>query len=128
MGEERPPPRTHLGRLGLQRHQPRGRIGQDVEVGGRRGAHGGGPALGVHLVVDEAPLLQEGVDPAESRGSDPAVPSAERQGAKPAPSPAGRRRTHRMMAQTSPAKLRRHAVEVRYSCGFSRYVSIMKLR
>lgn len=33
-----------------------------------------------------------------------------------------------MMAQTSPARLRRHAVEVRYSWGLSRYVSIMKLR
>lgn len=57
--------RTHLGRLGLQRHQPRGGVGQDVEMRGGWGAHGGGPALGVHLVVDEAPLLQEGVDPAE---------------------------------------------------------------
>lgn len=36
--------------------------------------------------------------------------------------------THLMMAQTSPARLRRQAVEVRYSWGFRRYVSIMKLR
>lgn len=46
-------------------------------MGSRWGAHGGGPALGIHLIVDEAPLLQEGVDPAESQGSDdPAGPSA----------------------------------------------------
>lgn len=125
-GAAAPTPRTHLGGLGLQRHQPRGRIGQHVEVGGGGGAHGGGPALGVHLVVDEAPLLQEGVNPAESRAQTlPRVP--------PHPAPRCRahrcrRRTHRMMAQTSPARLRRQAVEVRYSCGFSRYVSIMKLR
>ncbi len=31
-----------------------------------------------------------------------------------------------MIAHTSPARFLRQAVEVRYSCGFSRYVSIMK--
>lgn len=55
----------------MQRYQPRGRIGQHVEVGGGWGAHGGGTALSVHLVVDETPLLQESVDAAEKRGSDP---------------------------------------------------------
>src|SRR4029434_751253 len=33
-----------------------------------------------------------------------------------------------MSAQTSPVRLRLQDVEVRYSWGFSRYVSIMKLR
>lgn len=33
-----------------------------------------------------------------------------------------------MRAQTSPVRLRLQDVELRYSCGFSRYVSIMKLR
>ena len=33
-----------------------------------------------------------------------------------------------MIAQTSPAKLRLHAVLVMYSVGLRRYVSIMKLR
>lgn len=36
--------------------------------------------------------------------------------------------TYLMMAQTSPARFRRQAVEVRYSWGLSRYVSIMKFR
>lgn len=31
--------------LGLQGHQAGGGVGQHVEVRGRRGAHGGGPAL-----------------------------------------------------------------------------------
>ena len=33
---------------------------------------------------------------------------------------------YRNMEQTSPAKFLRHAVAVRYSVGFNRYVSIMK--
>lgn len=33
-----------------------------------------------------------------------------------------------MMAHTSPVRFLRQEVEVRYSCGLRRYVSIMKLR
>uniref|UniRef100_A0A914ZK84 Uncharacterized protein n=1 Tax=Parascaris univalens TaxID=6257 RepID=A0A914ZK84_PARUN len=36
--------------------------------------------------------------------------------------------TNLRMAHTSPPRLRRHAVDDRYSNGFRRYVSIMKLR
>lgn len=57
----------YLGGLGLQGHQAGRGVSQDVEVGGGRGAHGGGPALGVHLVVDQTPLLQECMHPEERR-------------------------------------------------------------
>lgn len=58
-----------LGCLWLQRHQTGGSVCQHVEVGGGGRTHGRGPALGVHLVVDQTPLLQEGVDPvADERG------------------------------------------------------------
>lgn len=51
----------------MQRHQPRGGVGQNIEMGGGRGPHGHGAALGIHLVIDEPPLLQEGVDPVRDR-------------------------------------------------------------
>ena len=35
-------------------------------MGGGRGAHGGGAAVDVHLVVDQSPLLQEGMHPEHS--------------------------------------------------------------
>lgn len=54
---------AHLRRADVKRHQPGGRIGQDVEVGSRGRPHGHGAAFGVHLVVDEPPLLQESVYP-----------------------------------------------------------------
>lgn len=125
-----PPACTHLRRLGLQRHQTGGRIGQHVEMGGGWGAHGGGPALGVHLVVDEAPLLQEGVHPAERGGQSRGLEGGGVGGFGVGGGVGGWGVgcTHLMMAQTSPARLRRQAVEVRYSWGFRRYVSIMKLR
>ena len=39
--------------------EPRWGVGHDVEVGGGGGPHGGGAAVGVHLVVDQPPLLEE---------------------------------------------------------------------
>ncbi len=53
-----------LGRLGLQGHQAGWSVCQDMEVRGGWGTHRSGPALRVHLVVDQTPLLQEGVDSA----------------------------------------------------------------
>lgn len=53
-----------LGRLGLQGHQAGGSVCQHMKVRGGWGTHGCGPALGVHLVVYQTPLLQEGVDSA----------------------------------------------------------------
>lgn len=53
-----------LGCLGLEGHQAGWSVCQDMEMGGGWGTHGCGPALGVHLVVDQTPLLQEGVDSA----------------------------------------------------------------
>lgn len=53
-----------LGGLWLQGHQAGWCVCQDVEVRGRWGAHGCGPALRVHLVVDESPLLKESMDSA----------------------------------------------------------------
>lgn len=52
---------AHLRRADVKRHQPGGRISQDVEVGSRGRPHGHGTAFWVHLVVDEPPLLQESV-------------------------------------------------------------------
>lgn len=53
-----------LGGLGLEGHETGWSVCQDVKVRGGWGAHGRGPALRVHLVVDKSPLLQEGVDSA----------------------------------------------------------------
>lgn len=50
--------------LGLEGHEAGWSVCQDVEVRGGWGTHGCGPALRVHLVVDQTPLLQEGVDSA----------------------------------------------------------------
>lgn len=47
----------------VHRRQARGGVSQHVEVGGGRGAHGEGPALSIHLVVHQPPLLQEGMHP-----------------------------------------------------------------
>ena len=38
-------------------------VSQDVEVGSGWGPHARGPHLLVHLVVHQAPLLQEGMNP-----------------------------------------------------------------
>lgn len=51
-----------LGRLGLQGHQAGGSVCQHMEVRGGRWTHGCGPALRVHLVVNQTPLLQECMD------------------------------------------------------------------
>lgn len=37
-------------------------VGHDVEVRGGWGAHGSGPVVHIHLIVNQAPLLQESVD------------------------------------------------------------------
>lgn len=50
-----------LGGFGLEGDQTGWSVCQHMEVRGGRGAHGCGPALRVHLVVDQPPLLQEGV-------------------------------------------------------------------
>lgn len=55
---------NNLGRLRLQGHQAGGCVGQHMKVRGGWGTHGSGTALGVHLVVDQTPLLQEGMDSA----------------------------------------------------------------
>lgn len=59
-----------LGCLGLQGHQAGGSVGQHMKVRGGRGTHGCGPALGVHLVVNQTPLFQEGVDSAAEGAQD----------------------------------------------------------
>lgn len=55
---------VYLGGLRLEGNQAGRGVCQDVEVGGGRRAHGCGATLRVHLVVDQPPLLQEGMDPA----------------------------------------------------------------
>lgn len=47
----------------MEWHESRRGVGQYVEVGGGRGAHGHGSAFGVHLVINQPPLLQKGVNP-----------------------------------------------------------------
>lgn len=112
-----------LGRLGLQGHQAGGSVCQHVKVRSGRGAHGCGPALGVHLVVNQTPLLQEGVDSAAEESQSNAVTCWQQdwtgvtEGSSPTPEPLT---THLMIAHTSPARFLRQAVEVRYSWGFSR--------
>lgn len=54
---------SHLRCLGLQWHQAGGGVGQHMKMRGGWGAHGRRAALWIHLVVDQTPLLQEGVDP-----------------------------------------------------------------
>jgi len=51
--------RAHLRGADMEGHQPRGRIGQHVEVRSGRRAHRHGTAFWIHLVVNEAPLLQK---------------------------------------------------------------------
>lgn len=47
----------------MERHKSRGSIRKHVEMRSRRGAHGHGAAFRIHLVVNETPLLQKGMDP-----------------------------------------------------------------
>ena len=47
----------------VDRYDARWSVSQDVEVGGGWGTHRGGATVGIHLVVDQAPLLQECVHP-----------------------------------------------------------------
>lgn len=100
-----------------------GRVSQHSEVWGRRRSHGERAAVRIHLVVDQTPLFQESVDPDGSDNSWHESVSFE----LPVALAAGGG-SHRMMAHTSPVRFRRQEVEVRYSCGLRRYVSIMKLR
>ena len=44
-------------------YDARGSVSQDVEVGGGWGPHWGGATVCVHLVIDQAPLLQECMHP-----------------------------------------------------------------
>lgn len=50
----------------VQGHEARRCVSQHGEVRGGRGAHGQRAAVGVHLVVDQTPLLQEGVNPGDT--------------------------------------------------------------
>lgn len=47
----------------LQRSQPGRRVDEDIEVRGGWGSHREGPALCIHLVVDQTPLLQKRMNP-----------------------------------------------------------------
>ena len=47
----------------VDRYDARWSVSQDVEVGGGWGTHRGGATVSIHLVVDQAPLLQECVHP-----------------------------------------------------------------
>lgn len=109
----------------VERDEARGRVSQHSEVWGRRWPHGQRAAVRIHLVVDQAPLLQEGVDPNGSRSNSS---RCEIVSLAPPVTLAAGGETHRMMAHTSPVRFLRQEVEVRYSCGLRRYVSIMKLR
>lgn len=109
----------------VERDEARGRVGKHGEVWGGWRPHGQRTAVRVHLVVDQTPLLQEGVDPDGSRSKSRRCESVS---LAPPVAPAAGGRTHLMMAHTSPVRFLRQEVEVRYSCGLRRYVSIMKLR
>ena len=54
---------SHLCRAVVQWHETRGGVGQYVEMRCGWGAHREGSALCIHLVINQPPLLQEGVDP-----------------------------------------------------------------
>lgn len=129
---------THLLSPGrVEGLQPRGGVSQHVEVGGGGGPHRSRSAVRIHLVVHQPPLLQERMYPAQ----DPPhhrPPSGQPRRRKWATQPQSLaplqhcslklEHTHLIMAHTSPAKFLRQAVTVRYSVGFNRYVSIIKLR
>lgn len=110
-----------LGRLGLQGHQTGRSVCKDVEVRSGWGTHGCGSALRVNLVIDEAPLLQEGVHSAAEETHSvqhrmqfnqiKQLSKYSQNAGVHSHSPSN----YLMIAHTSPARFLRQAVDVRYS-------------
>lgn len=113
-------------------------VNQDIEVRGGWRSHGEGSALCIHLVINQTPLLQKSMNPENKqyflktclRSMFKTVSTDENTSLKilKFTHTTLKQTSYRMMAHTSPVRLRLHDVELRYSCGFSRYVSIIKFR